>query len=81
MIAIKWKTAKQTSEILGVSVQRVCQLARDGRFGTNAYKKYAPELNFNGAWMIAFPNEYKKKPVGKPSKLHEENIPIPVIMT
>ena len=68
MADIVWKTAKETSQILGVSQQRVCKLAREGRFGTGAYKKYAPELNFNGAWMIRFPNEYKKKPVGHPSK-------------
>tara|TARA_Y100001963_G_scaffold39400_1_gene55104 strand:- start:392 stop:622 length:231 start_codon:yes stop_codon:yes gene_type:complete len=63
-----WKTAKETAHMLGVSQQRVCKLAREGRFGTMAYKKYAKELNFNGAWMIGFPNEYKRKPVGQPSK-------------
>tara|TARA_R100000808_G_C2134715_1_gene143220 strand:- start:573 stop:797 length:225 start_codon:yes stop_codon:yes gene_type:complete len=63
-----WKTAKETAQMLGVSQQRVCKLAREGRFGTMAYKKYAKELNFNGAWMIGFPNDYKKKPVGQPRK-------------
>ena len=61
-----WRTARETAIMLGISPQRVCKLAREGRFGTGAYKKYAPELNFNGAWMIGFPNEYKKMPVGQP---------------
>lgn len=63
-----WKTATETAEILGVSRQRVCWLARNGRFGENAFKKHDKSMNYNGAWMIAFPNEYAKKPTGRPSK-------------
>jgi hypothetical protein len=69
-----WKTAKETAQMLGVSQQRVCKLAREGRFGTMAYKKYAKELNFNGAWMIGFPNDYKKKPVGQPPKNKQKSV-------
>ena len=65
---ILWRTVKETSEILGVTPQRVRELARDGRFGPNAYKKYEKTLNYNGAWMIPFPNSYHKEAVGRPSK-------------
>ena len=74
MVDTVWKTAKETSQMLGISKQRVCKLAREGRFGINAYKKYAKELNFNGAWMIGHPNEYKRKPVGKPPKDQQKQI-------
>ena len=67
-------TAKETSEKLGISKQRVCRLAREGRFGSNAYKKYAKELNYNGAWMIGFPNEYKRKPVGQPPRNNQQKV-------
>ncbi len=74
MPQILWLTVQETSAKLGVSPQRVRELARDGRFGANAYKKYAKELNYNGAWMIPFPNSYKKEPVGRPSKEHAFSI-------
>tara|TARA_Y100001951_G_C11214381_1_gene224900 strand:- start:253 stop:492 length:240 start_codon:yes stop_codon:yes gene_type:complete len=61
-----WRTARETAEILGISRTRVNQLARDGRFGLNAYKKYSAELNYNGVWYIPFPNEYKRQPEGRP---------------
>ena len=64
---ISWRTATETAEELGISRQRVCWLARNGRFGENAYKKYSRELNYNGVWMIPFPNEYSKQPIGRPS--------------
>ena len=63
-----WRTSNETAKILGVSKQRVNVLARQGRFGPNAYKKYAPELNYNGTWMIPFPNPYKQLPTGRPRK-------------
>ena len=61
-----WKTARETAEILGISRTRVNQLARDGRFGLTAYKKYSPELNYNGVWIIPFPNAYVRQPEGRP---------------
>ena len=67
-MAIQWKTVTETALLLGISRQRVCWLARNGRFGDNAYKKHDKTMNYNGAWMIAFPNEYSKKRVGRPSK-------------
>jgi hypothetical protein len=63
-----YKTAKEMAVILGISKTRVNQLARDGRFGVGAYKKYSPELNFNGVWLIPYPNDYIKKAIGRPSK-------------
>ena len=64
---VTWKTATETAEILGVSRQRVCWLARNGRFGINAFKKHDKVLNYNGIWMIPFPNQYSKQPIGRPS--------------
>ena len=61
-----YKTAKEMAEILGISKTRVNQLARTGRFGIGAYKKYSAELNYNGVWLIPYPNEYAKKEVGRP---------------
>ena len=63
-----YKTAKDMGVILCISKTRVNQLARDGRFGVGAYKKYSPELNFNGVWLIPYPNDYIKKAIGRPSK-------------
>ena len=60
-----WKTAKETAQSLGVSRRRVCQLAEAGRFGPNAYKKYDKSGNYNGAWMIPFPNDDVTPPVTK----------------
>jgi hypothetical protein len=68
MSNIVWKTASETAEILGISKVRVSQLARAGRFGRNAHKKYQKDMNYNGSWMIPFPNDYQKKSVGRPSK-------------
>lgn len=65
---IMWRTVTETAEILGVSRQRVCWLARNGRFGNNSFKRHDKSMNYNGAWMIAFPNDYSKKPIGRPSK-------------
>ena len=65
---VTWRTATETAEILGVSRQRVCWLARNGRFGVNAFKKHDKVLNYNGVWMIPFPNQYSKKATGRPSK-------------
>lgn len=67
-LGIVWRTGRETAEKLGISTMRVSQLARSGRFGPNAYKKFSAELNYNGVWMIPFPNEYRKKRVGRPSK-------------
>jgi len=69
-----WRTTMETSEILGVSPQRVRVLAREGQFGMNAYKKYDKSLNYNGAWMIPFPNSYRKRPSGRPSKELEYSV-------
>ena len=69
--SILWRTVRETSEILGVSPQRVRELAREGRFGPNAYKKHDKTLNYNGAWLIPFPNDYHKESVGRPSKSKE----------
>ena len=66
-----WKTAKETAQSLGVSRRRVCQLAEAGRFGPNAYKKYDKSGNYNGAWMIRFPNDYQKRSEGRPRKDEE----------
>ena len=65
---VVWRTAKETAESLGVSRRRVNQLAEAGRFGPNAYKKYNQTTNYNGVWLIPFPNNYKKKPAGRPRK-------------
>ena len=64
---ITWRTVTETADLLGVSKQRVCWLARHGRFGVNTFKKHDKSMNYNGAWMIAFPNDYSKKPIGRPS--------------
>ena len=68
MSNIRWRTASETADILGISKVRVSQLARAGRFGRNAYKKYQKDMNYNGSWMIPFPNDYRKKPTGRPPK-------------
>ena len=65
---VSWRTAKEVAEDLGLTRERICTLARQGRFGPNAYKKFAKELNYNGCWMIPFPYDYKKRSVGQPRK-------------
>ena len=64
-MTVRWLTSTQTAQRLGISKVRVSQLARSGRFGPNAYKKFSSELNYNGAWMIPFPNQYQKLEVGQ----------------
>ena len=63
-----WRTAREVAEDLNLTRERVSKLARDGRFGPNAYKKFAKELNYNGCWMIPYPYDYRKRPVGRPRK-------------
>ena len=65
---VSWHTAREVAEDLNLTRERVSKLARDGRFGPGAYKKFAKELNYNGCWMIPYPYEYKKRPVGRPRK-------------
>ena len=65
---VTWRTAKEVAEDLNLTRKRISTLAREGRFGPNAYKKYAKELNYNGCWMIPFPYDYRKRPVGRPRK-------------
>ncbi len=65
---VTWRTAKEVAEDLGLTRERISALARQGRFGPNAYKKYAKELNYNGCWMIPFPYDYRKRPVGRPKR-------------
>ena len=65
---VTWRTAKEVAEDLNLTRKRISTLAREGRFGPNAYKKYAKELNYNGCWMIPYPYDYRKRPVGRPRK-------------